>query len=75
MFSMVLFAVAAFAANLIAVAITFGTLILERRLGLGRGVALDAILIMAASYGFGAWLLGRALVRRFSSASGEISVR
>ncbi len=72
MFTMVLFAVAAFAANLIAVAITCGTLILERRLGLGRGVAFDAILIMAACYGLGAWLLGRALVRHFNNKAGEI---
>jgi len=70
MFSMVMFAVAAFAANLIAVAVTFGSLILERRLGLGRGVALDAILIMAVSYGVSAWLLGRALVRHFSNPPG-----
>jgi hypothetical protein len=65
MFTMMLFAIATFAADLGAVAITVGALMLERRLGLGRGVALDAILVLITCYGLGAWLLGRALARHF----------
>jgi hypothetical protein len=59
MISMAMVAIGVFAADLGAVALIAGSLILERWLGVGRGVALDGILLLAAGYGAGAWALGR----------------
>jgi hypothetical protein len=59
MSNMAMVAIGIFAADVGAVALIAGSLIFERWLGLGRGVALDAILLLAAGYAAGAWELGR----------------
>ena len=60
---MTLIAGAVFLGDLTAVAAIIASLRLERSLGVSRGVVLDWIIMVAASYGLAAWIVGRLLTR------------
>jgi type IV secretory pathway TrbD component len=60
---MTLIAGAVFIGDLTAVAAIVASLWLERSLGVSRGVVLDWIIVVAASYGLAAWIVGRLLTR------------
>lgn len=59
----VLIGVAVFFADFLAVAAIAGSLWLERWLGLGRGILLDWVLVVAVCYGVAAWISGELLKR------------
>jgi hypothetical protein len=69
---MTLIAGAVFLGDLTAVAAIIASLWLERSLGVSRGVVLDWIIVVAASYGLAAWIVGRLLTH--SMARGRSSL-
>jgi hypothetical protein len=69
---MTLIAGAVFLGDLTAVAAIIASLWLERSLAVSRGVVLDWIIVVAASYGLAAWIVGRLLTR--SMARGRSSL-
>ena len=70
---MILFAGAVFLGDLTAVAAIIASLWLERSLGVSRGVVLDWIIVVAASYGLAAWVAGRLLTRSMTSGRAELA--
>ncbi len=60
---MFVIAAAVFAADVAAVVLIVASIWLERSLGLSRGLILDAIFVVAISYGVAAWIAGKALDR------------
>jgi hypothetical protein len=60
---------AVFLGDLAAVAVIVASLSLERSLGVGRGVVLDWIIVVAASYGLAAWVAGHLLTCRTELAN------
>jgi hypothetical protein len=70
---MTLVAGAVFLADLLAVAAIIGSLWLERSLGLSRGVVLDWIILVAASYGLAAWIAGHLLTRSLARGRTEVA--
>jgi hypothetical protein len=68
---MTLIAGAVFLGDLTAVAAIIASLWLERSLGVSRGVVLDWIIVVAASYGLAAWVAGHLLTR--TSARTELA--
>lgn len=63
MFIVVLIGVAVFFADFFAVAAIAGSLWLERWLGLGRGILLDWVVVVAVCYGLAAWISGELFKR------------
>ncbi len=79
MLAMVMVAVGVFAADLAAVAAVVGSMFLERWMGLSRGMILDCIFVVAASYGVAAWFVGMWIKREMSlsappQSAGDMSV-
>jgi hypothetical protein len=70
-----LIGVGVFFADLLAVAAIAGSLWLERRLGLSRGMLLDWILIIAVSYGVAAWISGELLKRGMLARAERTAVK
>jgi diphthamide synthase (EF-2-diphthine--ammonia ligase) len=72
---MILVAGAVFLGDLTAVAAIIASLWLERRLGVSRGVVLDWIIVVAASYGLAAWAAGHLLSRSMARDRAELANR
>lgn len=70
---MTLIAGAVFLGDLTAVAAIIASLWLERSLGVSRGVVLDWIIVVAASYGLAAWVAGHLLTRNMARARSELA--
>ena len=70
---MTLIAGAVFLADLMAVAAIIASLWLERSLGVSRGVVLDWIIVVAASYGLAAWIVGRLLTRSLARGGAKLA--
>lgn len=70
---MTLIAGAVFLGDLTAVAAIIASLWLERSLGVSRGVVLDWIIVVAASYGLAAWVAGHLLTRNMAGARSELA--
>lgn len=68
---MTLIAGAVFLGDLTAVVAIVASLWLERSLGFSRGVALDWIVVVAASYGLAAWVVGHLLTRSMARGRTE----
>jgi len=72
---MTLIAGAVFIGDLAAVAAIVASLWLERSLGVSRGVVLDWIIVVAASYGLAAWIVGRWLTRSMARGRTKLSTK
>ena len=72
---MTLIAGAALLGDLMAVAAIVASLWLERSLGVSRGVVLDWIIVVAASYGLAAWVAGHLLSRSMARGRTELANR
>jgi diphthamide synthase (EF-2-diphthine--ammonia ligase) len=70
---MTLIAGAVFLGDLTALAAIIASLWLKRSLGLSRGVVLDWIIVVAASYGLGAWVVGHPLTRSTARERTELA--
>jgi type IV secretory pathway TrbD component len=70
---MILIASVVFLGDLTAVAAIIASLWLERSLGVSRGVVLDWIIVVAASYGLAAWVVGHVLTRSMARGRTELA--
>ena len=70
---LILIAGAVFLGDLTAVAAIIASLWLERSLGVSRGVVLDWIIIVAASYGLAAWVAGQLMTRGMARGRAELA--
>ena len=70
---MALIAGAVFLGDLTAVAAIIASLWLERSLGVSRAVVLDWVIVLAASYGLAAWIVGHLLTRSVARAGTELA--
>ena len=70
---MTLIAGAVFLGDLTAVVAIIASLWLERSLGVSRGVVLDWIIVVAASYGLAAWVVGHLLTRSMARGRTELA--
>ena len=70
---MTLIAGAVFLGDLAAVGAIIASLWLERSLGVSRGVVLDWIILVAASYGLAAWVASRLLTRSMARGRPELA--
>ena len=72
---MTLIAGAVFIGDLTAVAAIVASLWLERSPGVSRGLVLDWIIVVAASYGLAAWIVGRLLTRSMARGRTKLSTK
>ena len=70
---MILLAGAVFLGDLTAVLAIVASLWLERSLGVSRGMVLDWIIVVAASYGLAAWVVGHLLTRSTARGRTELA--